>query len=214
MSSPRYMISPAVGSTSRRMHRPSVDFPHPDSPTRATVSPRRTARETSSTACTTPRPAPAHHGTGAGKCLVKWRTTSSGSVIVGTGDRLRRGPGSPGCGWGAAPDSPRTPSGSAGENGSLTDRPQDRAPGPRSPAGLHAPRHVMVGSPGGPACRDAWARQRSPNVPRLYDLPRVHHDHAVAQLRHHGEVVRDEQDSGLAVLGIELAQQPEDLRLN
>ncbi len=44
------MTSPAVGSISRRMQRPVVDLPHPDSPTRPSVSPASTEKDTSSTA--------------------------------------------------------------------------------------------------------------------------------------------------------------------
>ena len=44
--------SPAVGSMSRRMLRPVVDLPHPDSPTRPSVSPAMMSNETSSTAWT------------------------------------------------------------------------------------------------------------------------------------------------------------------
>ena len=43
---------PPVGSISRRIVRPSVDLPQPDSPTSPSVSPRRTARSTPSTAWT------------------------------------------------------------------------------------------------------------------------------------------------------------------
>ena len=45
-------ISPAVGSSSRTIVRPSVDLPQPDSPTSPSVSPSLTAKLTSSTACT------------------------------------------------------------------------------------------------------------------------------------------------------------------
>ena len=50
-STPSKVISPSVGSSRRRIVRPSVDLPHPDSPTRPTVSPRRISRSTPSTAC-------------------------------------------------------------------------------------------------------------------------------------------------------------------
>ena len=41
-----------VGSSSLRMHRTSVDFPHPDSPTMPSVSPSRSENEMPSTAFT------------------------------------------------------------------------------------------------------------------------------------------------------------------
>src|SRR5262245_60765774 len=44
--------SPEVGSMRRRMDRPVVDLPHPDSPTRPRVSPAMMVKVTSSTACT------------------------------------------------------------------------------------------------------------------------------------------------------------------
>ena len=51
-SRPLKKTSPDVGSTRRRMDRPRVDLPHPDSPTRPNVSPWRIARSTPSTART------------------------------------------------------------------------------------------------------------------------------------------------------------------
>jgi hypothetical protein len=44
---------PEVGSIRRRARRPTVDLPHPDSPTSASVSPAPTESETPSTARTT-----------------------------------------------------------------------------------------------------------------------------------------------------------------
>src|SRR5580692_356310 len=52
MSSPMNSIVPAVGSRRRIIVRPSVDLPHPDSPTRPTVSPFLMSRSTPSTART------------------------------------------------------------------------------------------------------------------------------------------------------------------
>ena len=52
MSVPPSRTSPAVGSTSRRIERPVVDLPHPDSPTSDSVSPPMTVKLTSSTAWT------------------------------------------------------------------------------------------------------------------------------------------------------------------
>lgn len=49
---------PAVGGRSRTAMRASVDLPHPDSPTRPSVSPRRTESDTPSTARTSPRTLP------------------------------------------------------------------------------------------------------------------------------------------------------------
>ena len=49
---PSNQISPAVGSISRRMQRPVVDFPEPDSPTNPSVSPASMSKLTPSTAWT------------------------------------------------------------------------------------------------------------------------------------------------------------------
>ena len=51
-SVPSNQTSPAVGSISRRMQRPVVDLPQPDSPTRPSVSPAAMSKLTRSTACT------------------------------------------------------------------------------------------------------------------------------------------------------------------
>ena len=52
--SPSKMISPAVVSISAMIRREVVDLPQPDSPTTPRVSPLRTSKLTSSTACTDP----------------------------------------------------------------------------------------------------------------------------------------------------------------
>jgi hypothetical protein len=54
MSWPSKTIEPSVGSYSRRIARPTVDFPQPDSPTSPSVSPCRMSSETPSTAFTSP----------------------------------------------------------------------------------------------------------------------------------------------------------------
>src|SRR6056297_1241981 len=45
-------MRPSLGFRRPATIRPSVDFPHPDSPTRPSTSPCRTSRRTPSTACT------------------------------------------------------------------------------------------------------------------------------------------------------------------
>ena len=52
MSWPSNTMRPAVGSSMRRMARPVVDLPQPLSPTSPSVSPRRSAKLTPSTAFT------------------------------------------------------------------------------------------------------------------------------------------------------------------
>jgi hypothetical protein len=54
MSRPSKMMRPSVGLYRRKMVRPTVDFPQPDSPTRPTVSPRLIVSEMSSTARMSP----------------------------------------------------------------------------------------------------------------------------------------------------------------
>ena len=54
MSWPSNMTEPAVGSSSFATTRAVVDLPHPDSPTRPSVSPGATENETPSTARTAP----------------------------------------------------------------------------------------------------------------------------------------------------------------
>src|SRR5215831_2467799 len=53
-SSPRKRTDPDVGSTSLRIERPVVVFPHPDSPTSPRVFPARTRKLTPETALTEP----------------------------------------------------------------------------------------------------------------------------------------------------------------
>ena len=78
---PSKMISPSVGSSSRTSVRPSVDLPQPDSPTSPSVSPSRTAKLTSSTACTraTSRCRTPFR---IGKYFLTWRTSRSGPCVL------------------------------------------------------------------------------------------------------------------------------------
>ena len=68
----RTAISPEVGSISRRMQRPVVVLPLPDSPTRPNVSPRSIVKLTSLTARTVGRPCRR------GRC--GWRSPSRGAA--------------------------------------------------------------------------------------------------------------------------------------
>ena len=52
MSTPLNQISPPVGWYRFITHRATVDFPEPDSPTSPKISPRRTWKDRSSSACT------------------------------------------------------------------------------------------------------------------------------------------------------------------
>src|ERR1700726_1018025 len=96
MSTPSRMTSPDVTGSSCVISLPRVDLPHPDSPTRPTVSPGMMSKLTPSTAFTdAPTPAP--------KYLTTLTTRSSGFPIgagvgstrtaVSVTDRLRDGGG-------------------------------------------------------------------------------------------------------------------------
>lgn len=72
---------PLVGSIKRRMHRPVVDFPHPDSPTTPSVSPACNSKLTPSTACTlstTRLSTPPRIG----KCFTNCFTRSKGLAVL------------------------------------------------------------------------------------------------------------------------------------
>src|SRR5450759_2291991 len=81
MSCPLNRTSPEVGSISRRIERPSVDFPHPDSPTRPRVSPCRIVRSTPSTARTWPT-VRASTPERTGNQVVRRRTSTRGSAAL------------------------------------------------------------------------------------------------------------------------------------
>ena len=70
----RSCTSPAVGRTSCRMARPSVDLPQPLSPTSPSVSPRRMSRSTPSTACTVPTGRRRSSPPSTGKCTASARS--------------------------------------------------------------------------------------------------------------------------------------------
>src|SRR5690242_5644074 len=78
---PSNETSPDVGSIRRRMDRPVVDLPQPDSPTSPSVSPGMTSKVTSSTACTraTSRE---NRPPRIGKYFLRLRTFSSGSGMA------------------------------------------------------------------------------------------------------------------------------------
>src|SRR5437870_9850309 len=74
--------SPEVGSMSRRVVRPVVDLPQPDSPTRPSVSPGRMSNDTSSTACTRATSRESRPPR-IGKYFLRFLTRRSGSAIGG-----------------------------------------------------------------------------------------------------------------------------------
>src|SRR2546423_416354 len=97
---PSIVTRPASGSISRRMVRPTVDLPHPDSPTRPSVWPAGIAKETSSTARTTVRGRPSpKNPRSPGKCLTSPSTSTSAAADDVTGGRRGGGGGAEGR-WG------------------------------------------------------------------------------------------------------------------
>src|SRR6476661_4747056 len=96
MSLPPMRIEPAVGSISRSTVRPTVDLPHPDSPTSPSVSPLRIVKLTPSTAYTAP-PARCRKPLRTGKCFFKSRTsrTASASGIAASVEFVRAPAGRP-----------------------------------------------------------------------------------------------------------------------
>src|SRR4026207_1855647 len=75
---PSKRTSPDVGSISFMIMRPVVVLPHPDSPTSPTVSPRRMAKPTPSTARTRAGGPLAQSPRRTGKCFTRSRISSSG----------------------------------------------------------------------------------------------------------------------------------------
>src|SRR5258708_7153378 len=88
MTSPLSLTSPSVGSISFKMHLPTVDLPHPDSPTSPKVSPCLIEKETPSTAKTWPETrlkTPLRMG----KCFLRSVTSSSGPPLEEMRERAR-----------------------------------------------------------------------------------------------------------------------------
>jgi hypothetical protein len=78
---PSNQTSPAVGSIRRRMHRPVVDLPQPDSPTSPSVSPALISNEMPSTAWTRATSREKRPPL-IGKCLTRFLIRSRGSAIA------------------------------------------------------------------------------------------------------------------------------------
>src|ERR1700674_2466158 len=78
---------PAVGSISRRIARPTVDLPQPDSPTRPSVSPSAIEKLTPSTANTWP-PARRRNPWLITKCCLRSRTSNTGGELARTASAI------------------------------------------------------------------------------------------------------------------------------
>ena len=81
MSFPSNRTVPLVGSSRRMITRARVDFPHPDSPTIPSVSPRRTWSDTPSSAFTVATSCLKTIPCVIGKCLVTSSTSSRTSLM-------------------------------------------------------------------------------------------------------------------------------------
>src|SRR5262245_45339886 len=158
--SPRKRTSPDVGSTSRRMQRPVVLLPHPDSPTRPNISPSSIEKLMSSTAFTIVV-APKSPGFRT-KCFTRWPTSSNAPIRL-AGLRLR-----PASVW----------PGLAGDRVHLVGVVRPSRPGRRAAGnGREQALRVVV-------------RRRAQDLadrPLLHDAAPVHHRDAVRHLRNHTE---------------------------
>ena len=233
MSWPSKRIVPAVGLCSRVTSRARVDLPQPDSPTSPTVSPRCTVRSTPSTArrtrCGAKKPS-----RGRAKCFFRPLRTSSGSACrrLLAAPRMRprrhlqraallRHP--------AARRAIRADRQQFGMFGALLHR--KRAAGAEAAAGRPGAWIGRLALDGGqpPAVRLAVEPRRGiqqrPGIgvlrvaqqvlgrAFLHHLAGIHHQHAGADIGDDAEIVADQDHRG-AEIGVQPAQQVEDLRLD
>ena len=192
---------PALGSTSRRMLRPSVVLPQPLSPIRPSVSPRAICRLTWFTACTLAGRRPNRRAStpaSTGKCLTRPSTRSSGSVMP-----ARSAPARPAATVRIAigvrhascasrqRGRKRHPVGSSVGIGHLAfDRQQ------------HLFRLVKTWPRGQQRARVGMRRRVDHLIggTGFDDLAGIHHRHPIAVLRHHAEVVGDQHDAHAELL--------------
>ena len=223
------------------MQRASVDLPQPVSPTRPSVSPRRTSRLTPSTACTTWRAAEQPVGR-AGKCLTRPSTRTSDVAPAPSSTRRSRTPAAldDDAARAASASMPRV--GRASRPTRVRSAGHLRAGGARAAAVHHvraarveraagrqadharrlpgdrrraAPRRRSIrgATRAARACTGGAAAVERAPVAVLHRPAGVHHEHVVGDLGDHSEVVRD-QDDRRAELALQRAQQLEDLRLH
>ena len=218
---PRSTMRPAVGVSRRRIRRPTVDLPQPDSPTRHSVSPGAMLSVTPSTALTT---ATVRRSTplSTGKCMVRSVTSATGvlmprdtladvpagrdvaTAVLGKRRRLGRGTGR----WrGRSAARTAQPGIGARRSGTMPAISCNRLRVGRAGA--------MAGDAGQQAARVGMQRAVEQVEHRrfLHLAPGIHHDDALAGFRHHAEVVGDHQDGGAEAL-LEFQHQLEDLRLD
>src|SRR5438034_747206 len=234
MLRPLNNTSPAEGRSSRRIERPSVDLPQPDSPTRPIVSPWRMARSTPSTARTWPTTrltTPERTG----NQVLSPRTSISGSAGVQRA-RFPRCVASAGIRIQALPrlrhPAPRELGSNLAElrlvGRAALDR--ERAAGlkltsarklshVRGRAYDRLERLVLGRVEAGDGAQErpgVWVLRMDEHILRraLFDYAAgVHDDHSIAHAGHDAQVVRDEDRRG-AVIPVQRAKELEDLGLD
>src|SRR6266545_4257111 len=239
MSCPSSLMLPSVGSISRKIVRPTVDLPQPDSPTRPRVSPASIEKLTPSTAKTCPavrRRTPFWMV----KCFLRSCTSSTaGAVALGAIFRS--------CLWSSIRGSVERVGAPAGRPvtgplllvgrirlaaavfGEGTTRREHAACGQVRQRRNHPGNFLQVSS----GALDLTAQQskarygsqqavgvgmqgpREQLVDRrlLHLAPGIHHDHPLCGLGDHAEVVRD-QNKRNPELALQLENDFEDLRLD
>src|SRR3954447_13062310 len=233
MSCPATRMVPSVGSIRRKMARPTVDLPQPDSPTRTSVSPEPIEKLTPSTAST--RSGAEKKPRRTGKCFFSALTTSTGWAIepLWTAASVMAAP--VGCSGMPA----RGPMARAfflvgrilrrtalvGARAARRERASRRQVGQRR---HHAGDFLQATRRGRLAAQQAEPRQRGHQAagvlvlgiceqrayPRLLHLaPGIHHDDALRSLRHQAEIMGD-QDHRSAEFFLQIDDQFEDLRLH
>src|SRR5262245_23898086 len=192
MARPRYSTSPDVARCNRRMVRPSVVLPQPDSPNNPSVSPAAISKDTPSTARTS---APLD-----GKCTLRLRTESSVSaisphpaarpVVLARHIQGRMFPpaainyfGAPLGEWALVRPERRYIRRLSG----------DLKQPPVAAASLGNAAQQRAG------VRILWIPEQLRHWSRFHHPPGIHHQHAVGVLGDDPEVVRNQDQGGLAV---------------
>src|SRR3954471_1728407 len=235
MSWPSKTIRPAVGSYSLRIVRPTVDFPHPDSPTSPSVSPRWMLKETSSTALMSPMWRSRMMPLRIGNQTLRFSTSTRGppELTLAGASANDGGPRPlPLLNRHGVEAGDHVPGLDLAERRHLLARLFDLvAATGLERAGVGLAQHVARRSFDrlqlrlslGVETRDALQQPERVGMPRpaeellgaagLHEQARIHDVDALAHAGHDSQVVRDQDERGLALLD-ELLQEVEDLRLN
>src|SRR5262245_45252598 len=211
---PSNRIVPAEGSNNLKISRPVVDLPQPDSPTSPSTSPRSMVKLTPSTARMTRRRARRQAPPTANRFSSPWTSTSAG-ITSHAHDRTRHEVPRPALDerrllTPAALDRQRAAGRETAAAGGLPEirrRALDGRQGLPEPTGMRQTSKQAAGVGVQGLVEDPGRRRQ------LHDPPGVDDGDAVAELGYHAEVVRDQQD-GHAPLGLQAAEQIEDLGLD